>query len=128
MGPQTRLLGARNTPGPEATNQKHIDNVYTLRNNASVADGIEFDWDAVNTKHLAAHKVTAREFESVLRNSPLDLAYEVVNGEERYRSVGVTDSGRLLVAIWTLRSGKVRAVTAFPAGAAYKKLFPERER
>ena len=63
-----------------------------------------------------------------MQNSPLDLAYEVVNGEERYRSVGMTDSGRLLVAIWTLRDGNVRAVTAFPAGAAYKKLFPGRER
>ena len=93
-----------------------------------MAEGIEFDWDAGNTKHLAAHKVTVREFEAVVQNSPLDLAYEVVDGEERYRSVGTTDSGRLLVAIWTLRDGKVRAVTAFPASAVYKKLFPERKR
>jgi hypothetical protein len=50
-----------------------------------VADGIEFDWDAGNRKHLAAHKVTVREFEAVMRNSPLDLAYELVDGEERYR-------------------------------------------
>jgi uncharacterized DUF497 family protein len=92
-----------------------------------VAGGIEFDWDAANTKHLATHKVTAREFESLMRNSPLDLAYQVVDGEERYRSAGMTDSGRLLVAIWTLRDGKVRAITAFPAGAAYKKFFPERK-
>ena len=68
-----------------------------------------------------------REFESVMQNSPLDLAYEVVDGEERYRSVGITDSGRLLVVIWTLRDGKVRAVTAFPASAPYKKLFPARK-
>jgi uncharacterized DUF497 family protein len=107
---------------------RYIDTVYTLRYNALVATGIEFDWDAVNTKHLAAHKVTAWEFESVIQNSPLDLAYEMVDGEERYRSVGMTDSGRLLVAIWTLRHGKVRAVTAFPAGATYRKLFPERRR
>jgi uncharacterized DUF497 family protein len=107
---------------------EYIDSVYTLRYNSTVAIGIEFDWDAENTKHLAAHKVTAREFESVMQNSPLDLAYEVVDGEERYRSVGVTDSGRLLVAIWTLRDGKVRAVTAFSASATYKKLFPERKR
>jgi uncharacterized DUF497 family protein len=107
---------------------EYIDSVYTLRYNSKVANGIEFDWDAENTKHLAAHKVTAREFESVMQNSPLDLAYEVVDGEERYRSVGMTDSGRLLVAIWTLRDGKVRAVTAFPASATYKKLFPERKR
>jgi len=82
-----------------ACRAEYIDSVYTLRYNSTVADGIEFDWDAENTKHLAAHKVTAWEFESVMRNSPLDLAYEVVDGEERYRSVGVTDSGRLLVAI-----------------------------
>ena len=91
-----------------------------------VAGGIEFDWDAANTKHLAAHKVTAPEFESLMRNCPLDLEYQVVDGEERYRSVGLADSGRLLVAIWTLRRGKVRAITAFPAAATYKKLFPER--
>ena len=96
--------------------------------NSIVAAGIEFDWDAENTKHLAVHKVTAREFESVMQNSSLDLAYEVVDGEERYRSVGMTDSGRLLVAVWTLRDGKVGAVTAFPASATYKKLFPERKR
>ena len=41
-----------------------------------------------------------------MQNSPLDFACEVVDGEERYRSVGMTDSGRLLVAIWTLRDGK----------------------
>ncbi|MBZ5726626.1 MAG: BrnT family toxin [Acidobacteriia bacterium] len=93
-----------------------------------MAGGIEFDWDAGNTKHLVAHRVTVREFESVMQNSPLDLAYEVVDGEERYRSVGMTDRGRLLVAIWTLRNGRVRAVTAFPASATYKKLFPTRKR
>ena len=93
-----------------------------------MANGIEFDWDVENTKHLAAHRVTVREFESVMQNSPLDLAYEVVNGEQRYRSVGMTDSGRLLVAIWTLRGGKLRAVTAFPASARYKRLLSERKR
>ena len=104
-----------------------MDNVYTSRYNSIVANGIEFNWDAINTKHLAAHKVTAREFESVMRNSPLDLAYGVVDGEERYRSVGMTGSGRLLVVIWTLRDGRVRAVTAFPASATHKKLFPGRK-
>jgi uncharacterized DUF497 family protein len=107
---------------------QYVDSVYTLRYNTMVADGIEFDWDAGNREHLADHKVTAREFEAVMQNSPLDLAYEVVGGEERYRAVGMTDSGRLLVAIWTIRDGKVRAVTAFPAGAPYRKLFPGRKR
>ena len=34
---------------------------------------------------------TPAEFEEVLRNDPLDLDYEVISGEERYRSVGVTN-------------------------------------
>jgi uncharacterized DUF497 family protein len=105
-----------------------MDNVYALRYNRSLANEIEFDWDAENTKHLKGHKVTAREFESLIQNSPLDLAYEVVDGEERYRSVSMTDSGRLLVAVWTLREGKVRAAMAFPASATYKKVFSERKR
>jgi uncharacterized DUF497 family protein len=69
-------------------------------------NGIEFDWDAENTKYLGAHKVTAREFECIIQNFPLDLAYEVVNGEERYRSVGMARSGILLVVTWTLRDGR----------------------
>ena len=113
--------------GSDGGGSEYIDSVYTLRYDSIVANGPEFDWDAGNTKHLAAHEVTAREFEAVMQNSPLDLAYEVVDGEERYRSVGVTDSGRLLVAIWTIRDGKVRAVTAFPAVATYRKLFPQRK-
>ena len=40
--------------------------------------GIEFDWDDANRKHLAAHKVTPAEFETVMLNGPLDLACEVV--------------------------------------------------
>lgn len=107
---------ARRHPG---NGSGHIDNVYTLACPSIVADGIEFDWDAANTKHLAAHKVMAREFESVC-GIPHWIWRTRGGGEERYRSVGLTDSGRLRVVIWTLRDGKVRAVTAFPAGATYR--------
>jgi uncharacterized DUF497 family protein len=91
-----------------------------------VAAGIEFDWDAENTKHLAAHKVTPAEFEQVLINDPLDLDCESIGNEERYRSVGLTRRGRLLSVVWTVRNGKVRAVTAFPATVSDKKAFLEK--
>jgi uncharacterized DUF497 family protein len=90
-----------------------------------VTGGIEFDWDDENTKHLAAHKVTRDEFEQVMNNEPLDLDYEMTNREERYRSVGLTNSGRLLSVMWTIRNGKIRAVTAFPAPVADKRAFLE---
>jgi uncharacterized DUF497 family protein len=93
-----------------------------------LADGIEFDWDDENIKHLAAHKVTPAEFEEVLKSDPLDLDYEVIDGEERYRSVGPTNGGRLLRVAWTVRRGKVRAVTAFRASASNKKAFLEKPR
>jgi hypothetical protein len=37
-----------------------------------VANGIEFDWDDENKKHLDAHKVVPAEFEQVLNNDPID--------------------------------------------------------
>ena len=91
-----------------------------------MADGIEFDWDEGNTKHLAAHEVTPAEFEQVLNNDPLDLDYESIDNEERYRSVGLTSEGRLLSVVFTVRNGRLRAVTAFPASAPDAKAFLER--
>jgi uncharacterized DUF497 family protein len=88
-----------------------------------LANGVEFDWDAGNTKHLATHKVTAAEFEELMNNDPLDLDYDVINGEERYRSVGITKGGRFLLVVWTVRDGNVRAITAFPASVSNKKTF-----
>jgi len=72
--------------------------------------------------------VTPAEFEELMKNDPLDLDYEVVNGEERYRSVGVTNGGRFLLAVWTVREGKIRGVTAFTASVSNKKSFLERSR
>jgi len=93
-----------------------------------VAGGIEFDWDTENTKHLAAHKVTPAELEQAMNNDPLDQNAEWIGDEERYRSVGLTSGGRVLSVVWTVRNGKLRAVTAFPAGVSDTKAFLERSR
>jgi len=87
---------------------------------------LEFDWDDENTKHLAAHKVTPGEFEQVMNNDPLDRDYELIDNEERYRSVGLTSAGRLLSVAWTVRDGRIRAVTAFPAGVSDTNAFLKR--
>jgi uncharacterized DUF497 family protein len=76
-------------------------------------------------KHLAAHRVKPAEFEELLNNDPLNAGYERIDNEERYRSVGLTNGGRLLTAAWTIRDGKIRAITAFPSGVADKKAFWE---
>ena len=91
-----------------------------------MAGGIEFDWDDENKKHLDAHKVAPAEFEELLNNDPVDLNFELIDHEERYRSVGLTNAGRLLSVVWTIRKGKVRAITAFPATVSDRKAFLER--
>ncbi len=91
-----------------------------------MASAIEFDWDEENSTHLAAHKVAPAEFEQLLNNEPLDLDYDLIDDEERYRSVGLTNVGRLLSVAWTIRNGRVRAITAFPASVSDRKAFLER--
>ncbi len=91
-----------------------------------MAGGIEFDWDDGNIKHLASHKLTPGEFEQLLHNDPVDLEYQLIDKEERYRSVGLTNKGRLLSVVWTIRNGKIRAIVAFPASVADRKAFLER--
>ena len=70
-----------------------------------VASEIEFDWDDENRKHLAGHQVSPAEFEQMLSNDPVDLEYDRIDNEERYRSVGLTSGGRLLSVAWTIRHG-----------------------
>ena len=91
-----------------------------------MASGIEFDWDDENKKHLDAHKVAPAEFEQLLNNNPIDLNFELIDNEERYRSVGLTNGGRFLSVVWTIRNGKVRAITAFPASVSERKAFLEK--
>ena len=104
----------------------HAERIYVAIQYRVVAGGIEFDWDDENKKHLAAHKVAPAEFEQLLNNDPVDLNFELIGNEERYRSVGLTNGCRLLSVAWTIRKGRVRAITAFPASVSDRKAFLER--
>lgn len=84
---------------------------------------LQFEWDDANAGHLRRHRVSQDEFEEVLRNEPLDLAYETETGEERYKSLGATLRGRILVTVWTARRGRVRAITAYPATKRLRTLY-----
>jgi predicted DNA binding CopG/RHH family protein len=55
---------------------------------------------------LKAHKVTPGEFEQVLNSDPLDLDYDVIDGEGGYRSVGLTNGGRFILAVWTFATAR----------------------
>jgi uncharacterized DUF497 family protein len=91
----------------------------------AVNGGIEFDWDTANTEHLKRHRVTPKEFEELMTGNPVYLEYQTQNSEDRYKVLGATKAGRILIAIWTPREGKVRAITAYSAGHVYRKLYWE---
>lgn len=63
------------------------------------------------------------EFEELVIGEPLYLEYQPNSGEERYKVLGVTNAGRVLLGIWTPREGKVRAVTAYGANRIYRDLY-----
>lgn len=63
-----------------------------------------FDWDEANIAHIAEHDVLPHEAEEVIDNQPLYLDHSVEDGEERYREMGETLTGRVLVVVSTLRT------------------------
>jgi len=88
-----------------------------------MADDLIFQWDDGNIGHIARHNVTPLEVEQFFGNDPLDLAAEVVDGEERYTGVGHTDSFRVLVLVWTMRGEATRPITAFDASERLEKRY-----
>jgi len=82
--------------------------------------------DDNNREHLAADDVVPEEFEQFWKSDPLGLDHKLIGHEERYRSVGLTDQDRMPSAVWTIRDGKVRAITAVPASVWDKNAFPKR--
>ena len=48
-------------------------------------------------------------------NDPILFDYQNVNGEDRWSALGSTDGLRVLVVVFTIREGRIRAVAAFDA-------------
>ena len=74
-----------------------------------------FEWDEGNAdKNWVAHGVTRAEAEQVFFNVPLLLApdREHSKSEDRYYGLGVTDTGRALFVVFTIRGELVRVISA----------------
>ena len=69
-----------------------------------------FDWDEGNREKCQKHGVSLPEIEQALR-----LIRFVVDdpfpGEKRYRTVGRTEAGRYVFAVFTLPGSKLRPVS-----------------
>ncbi len=99
-----------------------MDKGYTLENRCRPTK-MPFDWDQANTEHIARHRVTPAEAEKVISGAYLPIETEDRSGEERHTELGQTDTGRLLVVVWTWRRRRIRVVTAFPANRRWRALW-----
>lgn len=90
-----------------------------------------FQWDRGNSnKNLLKHNVQNWECEQVFFNKPLlvleDPGHSVA--EKRWAVFGKTDSGRLLVVIFTKRGNLVRVISARDMNSKEKKFYEENEK
>lgn len=81
-----------------------------------MACAAKLDWDDANTEHIARHGVTPEEVEQAFANDPLVVpAAQKRGGEERVLCAGLTDTGRALQFVYTMRCGRIRVITAHTA-------------
>lgn len=86
-----------------------------------------FDWDEANFKHVARHGVEPWEAEeAVLDPHRLAVSTRKTLRERRFAVVGATESGRMLLVIFTQRGVKVRPITARDADDGEKRRYRRR--
>jgi uncharacterized DUF497 family protein len=89
-------------------------------------EGLSFDWDEGNKRHIAQHNVTPDEAEEALRGHPLDIELQIEeesDGEERLLQLGQTAGGRILQIVTAWREGKVRVISAWDAPRQLKTYY-----
>jgi len=75
-----------------------------------------YEWDASNLSKLRRHRVKRAEFEEAMKNGAILWEVQSDNGEDRFKEVGHTNTGRVLFVVWTPRDNLIRPITAYDTG------------
>jgi uncharacterized DUF497 family protein len=86
-----------------------------------------FDWDSANIDHIAEHDVFPEEAEEAILGDPLDVGFDVVNGEERWTYLGETSESQILRVVITMRGEQIRVLTAFEPSRYQKNFYLEKK-
>lgn len=84
---------------------------------------LDFDWDEENISHLARHEILRGEAESAFGNHPVIKEHQQVEGEDRWVAVAATSALRVIVLVFTVRSGKIRIFTGWDADRRTKREY-----
>ena len=85
-----------------------------------------FEWDRNNLPKIRAHGIKQEEAEQALRNDPISVYEQDVDGEPRFVYYGETNAGRLLAIIVKEIGDDIRVVTAYDLDAGQKRAYIER--
>ena len=93
-----------------------------------ILQGIQgFEWDDGNSgKNEKKHGVTDREAEEIFFNKSLIIGRSLKGGPEmRYAALGKTYGSRLLAVVFTIRSKRIRVISARPMSRTERRLYEE---
>lgn len=102
--------------------------VYTKYMNL-IPEPTKFSWDQGNlNKNFKKHKITNEESEQVFLNPPTTIIEDTKHSsqEPRFIAVGITDSGKLLTIIFTIRDKKIRVISARKSNKKERSLYEKK--
>jgi uncharacterized protein len=84
-----------------------------------------FEWDDGNSgKNENKHGVTDREAEEIFFNKPLIIGRSFKGQPEmRYAALGKTSGSRLLAVVFTIRTKRIRVISARPMSKKERMLY-----
>jgi len=88
-----------------------------------------FEWDEGNiNKNWDKHRVHYLECEEIFFNEPIMTKVEKreVSQEERVSALGVTNEGRFLFVVFTMRRGRISVVSARDMNKKERKIYHEK--
>lgn len=91
----------------------------------------EFQWDSGNIKHVVYDHPergnTLEEVESVFTDVHLSVLPNRIdpNQESRFKAIGVSNQGRVLVVVFVVRNDLIRPISCWPANQKTRKRYYE---
>ncbi len=85
-----------------------------------------FEWDDSNKdKSWIKHRVSNSECEQIFFNHPLVVHVDAKHSdfEQRYYALGITDLGRKLFVVFTIRNKKIRIISARDMSRKERKIY-----
>ena len=91
---------------------------------------VGFEWDKGNlNKNRLKHNVDPKECEELFYNKPLLISSDKAHSqvEERFKALGQTSNGRLILIAFTVRGGLIRVISARDRNKKEREIYQNLE-